>query len=99
MQNNPHMENIIKKKSAFQHLLDISIQLNSEKNNDVLMEKILLATIDISNADAGSIYLVNKNNIQNMTSLEMMAQLHQTPTLSPTHHQNQQMIEQQQQYQ
>lgn len=55
------MAKIYTEKSAFQHLLDISVQLSSEKNSDTLMEKVLLAAIDISNADAGSIYLVNKN--------------------------------------
>lgn len=48
--------------SAFQHLLDISVQLSSEANSDILMEKILLAAIDVSHADAGSIYLVNDEN-------------------------------------
>lgn len=46
---------------AFQHLLNISIELSSEENIEILMEKILLATIEISNADAGSIYMVNKS--------------------------------------
>ncbi|MDX2369873.1 MAG: HD domain-containing phosphohydrolase [Colwellia sp.] len=48
--------------TAFQHLLDISVQLSSEANSDILMEKILLAAIDVSHADAGSIYLVNDDN-------------------------------------
>lgn len=47
------------KPTAFQQLLDICIQLNCEKDSDILMEKILLAAMDISNSDAGSIYLVN----------------------------------------
>lgn len=47
--------------SAFQHLLNISIELSSEHNIEILMEKILLASIDISNADAGSIYMVNES--------------------------------------
>lgn len=46
---------------AFQHLLNISIELSSEENIEILMEKILLATIEISSADAGSIYMVNKS--------------------------------------
>jgi HD-GYP domain-containing protein (c-di-GMP phosphodiesterase class II) len=56
------MTKIHTEKSAFQHLLDISVQLSSEENSDVLMEKVLLAAIDISHADAGSIYLVNEDN-------------------------------------
>lgn len=45
--------------SAFEHLLHISIQLSKEVNTDLLMEKILFAAVEVSNADAGSIYLVN----------------------------------------
>jgi HD-GYP domain-containing protein (c-di-GMP phosphodiesterase class II) len=45
--------------SAFEHLLNISIELSKENNTDILMEKILLAAIEVSNADAGSIYLVS----------------------------------------
>ncbi|SEL65767.1 GAF domain-containing protein [Colwellia chukchiensis] len=45
--------------AAFQHLLDISIQLSKEENTDLLMEKILFAAVEVAHADAGSIYLVN----------------------------------------
>ena len=54
--NNKTLDN-----TAFQHLLNISIELNSEQNIEILMERILLASIDISNADAGSIYMVNES--------------------------------------
>lgn len=53
MKNNPSQQ------AAFEHLLHITIQLSKEKNTDLLMEKILLAAIEVSYADAGSIYLVN----------------------------------------
>jgi len=46
---------------AFEHLLNISVQISKESNVDILMEKILMAAVEISNADAGSIYLVNQN--------------------------------------
>jgi HD-GYP domain-containing protein (c-di-GMP phosphodiesterase class II) len=46
---------------ALQHLLNISIQVGNEENTDILMEKILSAAMDVANADAGSIYLVNTN--------------------------------------
>jgi len=46
---------------TLQHLLNISIQLSSEEDIDVLMEKVLVAAIDVASADAGSIYLVNSN--------------------------------------
>ena len=47
---------------TLQHLLNISIQLSSEENIDVLMDTVLTAAIDVACADAGSIYLVNENN-------------------------------------
>lgn len=50
------------KLSGYQHLLDISIQLSREENTDIIMEKILFSALDVSNADAGSIYLVNADN-------------------------------------
>ena len=53
------MKNQPSQQAAFEHLLDISIQLSKEEDTDLLMEKILLATVEVSNADAGSIYLVN----------------------------------------
>lgn len=48
--------------SAFEHLLSISIELSKETDADILMEKILLAAIDVSHADAGSIYLVTEKH-------------------------------------
>lgn len=53
------MKNKPSQQAAFEHLLHITIQLSKEKNTDLLMEKILLAAIEVSYADAGSIYLVN----------------------------------------
>lgn len=47
--------------AAFEHLLNISIELSKEDDSDILMEKILLAAVEVSNADAGSIYLVTEN--------------------------------------
>lgn len=47
--------------TAFEHLLNISIELSKEENSDYLMEKILFAAVEVSNADAGSIYLVTEN--------------------------------------
>lgn len=53
------MTNNSSQQAAFEHLLNISIQLSKEENTDLLMEKILLAAVEVSNSDAGSIYLVN----------------------------------------
>ncbi|MDT0602493.1 HD domain-containing phosphohydrolase [Thalassotalea castellviae] len=47
--------------SAHEQLVDICVQLNGEKDTHLLLEKILLAALDVSNADAGTIYLVNGN--------------------------------------
>lgn len=55
------MKNKSSQQAAFEHLLNISIQLSKEENTDLLMEKILLAAVEVSNADAGSIYLVNES--------------------------------------
>ncbi len=55
------MTKLITEDTTLQHLLNISIQLSSEENIDVLMEKVLVAAIDVASADAGSIYLVNSN--------------------------------------
>jgi HD-GYP domain-containing protein (c-di-GMP phosphodiesterase class II) len=54
------MDNKSSQQAAFEHLLNISIQINKEANTDILMEKILMAAVEISNADAGSIYLVTQ---------------------------------------
>ncbi|MEY8253033.1 MAG: HD domain-containing phosphohydrolase [Colwellia sp.] len=55
------MKKSVTEQTTLQHLLNISIQLTSEKNTDALMEKVLVAAIDVAGADAGSIYLVNLN--------------------------------------
>jgi HD-GYP domain-containing protein (c-di-GMP phosphodiesterase class II) len=63
--------------SAFEHLLNISIQLSKENNTDILMEKILLAAVEVSNADAGSIYLVsNENTLEFRTIYNQSMDLH-----------------------
>ena len=50
------MTNNSSQQAAFEHLLNISIQLSKEENTDLLMEKILLAAVEVSNSDAGSIF-------------------------------------------
>jgi len=56
-----NMTKTIYEQTTLQHLLNISIQLGSEENTDILMENILIAAIDVASADAGSIYLVNQD--------------------------------------
>lgn len=71
------MKNKSLQQAAFEHLLDISIQLSIEENTDLLMEKILLAAVDVSNADAGSIYLVNaERELEFRTIYNKSMQLH-----------------------
>lgn len=50
----------VENKRDFNQLLDIGHSLTSEKNIDALMEKILIGAINFSNADAGTLYLMNE---------------------------------------
>lgn len=49
-------------KNHVNQLIEIGNSLTSEKNIDVLLEKILLGAKNLSNADAGTLYLLNENN-------------------------------------
>lgn len=63
--------------NTLQHLLNISIQLSSEENIDILMEKVLLAAIDVASADAGSIYLINsKKELEFRTVINKSLSIH-----------------------
>lgn len=42
-----------------EHFIEIGIALSTEKNHKVLLEKILLSAMDLSNADGGTIYSIN----------------------------------------
>lgn len=44
------------------HFIDIGIALSSEKDHRVLLEKIVQSAMDLSNADAGTIYSLSTNN-------------------------------------
>ncbi len=46
------MENI-------EHFIEIGIALSTEKNHKVLLEKILMSAMELTNADGGTIYSVN----------------------------------------
>jgi len=71
------MKNKSLQQAACEHLLNISVQLNIEENTDWLMEKILLAAVEVSNADAGSIYLVNaEKELEFRTIYNKSLQLH-----------------------
>lgn len=63
--------------AACEHLLNISVQLNIEENTDLLMEKILLAAVEVSNSDANSIYLVTaEKELEFRTIYNKSLQLH-----------------------
>ena len=46
---------------SVEKLLDIGIALSSEKNSDKLLETILEAAMDISNCDAGTLFILEDN--------------------------------------
>lgn len=71
------MNNKYLNETVFQHLLKISIELSSEENTEILMEKVLIAAMTISNADAGSIYMVDQDkNAEFRTVLNNSLNLH-----------------------
>ena len=41
-----------------EHFIEIGIALSTEKNHEVLLEKILLTAIELATADGGTIYSV-----------------------------------------
>lgn len=41
------------------HFIDIGIALSTEKNHQILLEKILLSAMELSHADGGTIYSIN----------------------------------------
>lgn len=48
--------------SNIEHFIDIGIALSSEKNHQVLLEKILKSAMELSHADGGSIYSKSADN-------------------------------------
>lgn len=64
-------------KTAHEQLVDICVQLNGEKDIHLLMEKVLLAALDISNADAGTIYILkDKKRLEFQTVINTTLGLH-----------------------
>lgn len=52
------------KRKRFQQILDVSKEFTQAKDLDLLLEKILSAVRKLSNADAGSIYIVETNQLK-----------------------------------
>ena len=48
-------------KSDVEHFVDIGIALSTEKNHHALLEKILKSAMELSGADAGTIYSITDN--------------------------------------
>ncbi len=48
--------------SSIEHFIEIAIALSSEKNYQVLLEKILKSAIELASADGGTIYSLNDDN-------------------------------------
>ena len=55
------MKNLQYTREDIQQLVDIGHSLTSEKETNVLMEKILLGAKDLSNADGGTLYLLTED--------------------------------------
>ena len=47
---------------ALRHMVDIGIRLSSERDTTKLLEDILQAARDLTNADGGTIYFITDNN-------------------------------------
>ncbi len=45
-------------------LLETFISMSSEKDGDILLEKILNDALDLTNCDAGTLYMVNENKLE-----------------------------------
>ena len=54
----------ISKQDTINYLIEISAAVATIKDLDILLEKILLQARKISNADAGSIYIINNNKLE-----------------------------------
>ncbi len=52
-----------KQKKEIQDLIEIGYSLTSEKNFDVLMERILVVAKNFTNADGGTLYLVEEDSL------------------------------------
>ena len=50
------------KKTILENLINISIQMNSEYSISKLLETVMEKAREITNADAGSLYLKEDNN-------------------------------------
>lgn len=48
--------------TSIEHFVEIGIALSSEKNYQVLLEKILQSAIELTNADGGTIYSISADN-------------------------------------
>ncbi len=47
-----------------QKLLEVFISMSKEKDGDILLETMLNSALDITNADAGTLYILNDNSLE-----------------------------------
>ena len=60
-----------------EHFIEIGIALSTEKNHEVLLEKILLTAIELANADGGTIYSVtDEQTLKFETIINQSLELH-----------------------
>ena len=45
-------------------LLEVFISMSSEKDGNILLEKMLNSAIDITNCDAGTLYILNEDKLE-----------------------------------
>ena len=57
-------ENVNERERKYKHIIEIESSLDEIQDVDVLLERILTETRKIVNADAGSIYVVDGNNLK-----------------------------------
>ena len=57
-------EIVNERERKYKHIIEIESSLDEIQDVDVLLERILTETRKIVNADAGSIYVVDGNNLK-----------------------------------
>lgn len=65
------------KEDVLQKILDVGIALSKEKDIDCLLEQILTAAMDITNCDAGTLYIRNKDVLEFKIMITRSRGIHQ----------------------
>ena len=51
------------KESKFRMFLEVGVSLSAERNYNRLLERILLCVMELSNCDAGTLYLLDRKSV------------------------------------